>query len=91
MVAVLTFPEGPSIPCSIGEWVNIRGNTILIPGGGSEIGRGLAEAFHLLGNHVIIAGRREHLLKQTADANPGVDNLSSTRTTRTAYSCSSWT
>jgi uncharacterized oxidoreductase len=48
------------------------GNTIFLSGGGSGIGRALAQRWHDAGNKVVIAGRNTHTLEETAAGRAGI-------------------
>ena len=52
-----------------------KGNTILITGGGSGIGRDLAHKWHDLGNTVIVAGRTQASLDETAAGHANIHTM----------------
>ena len=45
----------------------LKGKRILVTGGGTGLGRSMAHRFLELGANVVICGRREDVLKQTAE------------------------
>jgi len=53
------------------QGMKITENRILVTG----ISRGRAEAFDALGNKVVIAGRRQEVLDQTTNADPGIASV----------------
>ncbi len=56
--------------------MRLTNRTILITGGSGGIGKGLAQAFHELGNQVIITGRHEKTLAETAKQFKGMEAFS---------------
>ncbi len=48
------------------------GNTILVTGGGTGIGRALAQAWHAAGNVVIVTGRTRESLEETVAGREGL-------------------
>ncbi len=52
--------------------MKLSGNTVLVTGGASGIGLGLAERFRRAGSEVVVCGRREEKLREAQERIPGL-------------------
>lgn len=52
--------------------MRLSGNTVLVTGGASGIGLGLAERFRRAGSEVVVCGRREERLREAQEKIPGL-------------------
>jgi uncharacterized oxidoreductase len=53
--------------------MRLTGNTVLVTGGGTGIGRAIAVALHRRDNRVVITGRRIGALQAVAEGHPGIE------------------